>query len=226
MGRNGRKGCALGSNIKGVLFDLDGTLIDSHDLILASFRYATREVLGQDIPDEVLMQKVGQPLAVQMWDFTSDEAVHDELLQVYRDHNERVHDELIRSFSGVREALRTLRDAGVPMGVVTSKMHSAARRGLESCGLGGYFPILVGSDDWPEHKPEPGPVLYGCKLLSLPASTCLYVGDSPFDMRAGNAAGCMTAAATWGMFPADELRAEHPDYECESMENVVQTVLG
>ena len=78
----------MGGSIKGVLFDLDGTLVDSHDLILASFRYATREVLGREIPDEALMAKVGQPLAVQMWDFTDDAAVHDELLRVYRDHND------------------------------------------------------------------------------------------------------------------------------------------
>ena len=216
----------MNNSIKGVLFDLDGTLIDSHDLILASFRYATREVLRKDIPDEVLMQKVGQPLTVQMWDFTSDAAVHDELLRVYREHNARVHDELIRSFPGVREALCALRDARVPMGVVTSKMHEAAQQGLEACGLAEFFPILVAPDDWPEYKPEPGPVLYGCKLLSLPASTCLYVGDSPFDMQAGNAAGCMTAAATWGMFSADELLAERPDYRCESIGDVAKVVLG
>lgn len=216
----------MGGSIKGVLFDLDGTLVDSHDLILASFRYATREVLGRGIPDEALMAKVGQPLAVQMWDFTDDAAVHDELLRVYRDHNARVHDDMIKPFPGTFEALSALREAGLPLGVVTSKRHEAAQRGLSVCGLAEFFPFLVSPDDWPEHKPAPGPVAHGCDLLGLSARACLYVGDSPFDMRSGNGAGCLTAAALWGMFPANVLCAERPNYACESMREVERAVLG
>lgn len=216
----------MGENIKGVLFDLDGTLIDSHDLILASFRYATREVLGKVIPDAVLMQKVGQPLAVQMWDFTSDAAVHDELLRVYRDHNARVHDDMIKPFSGVYEVVAQLRDAGYALGVVTSKMHEAAHDGLKSCGLDSLFPVLIGSDDWPEHKPAPGPIIHGCDVIGVRAQQCLYVGDSPFDMQAGNAAGCFTAAALWGMFPEADLRVEAPDFVCAGIDDVAKVVLG
>lgn len=212
--------------MKGVLFDLDGTLIDSHDLILASFRYATCEVLGKVIPDEVLMQKVGQPLAVQMWDFTDDATVHDTLLRVYRDHNARVHDDMIKPFPGVREAVARLHEAGLPLGVVTSKAHEAAHDGLFACGLSGFFPVLIGSDDWPEHKPAPGSVAHGCDLVGVPAPQCLYVGDSPFDMQAGNAAGCFTAAALWGMFPEADLRAEAPDFVCASINDVVKIALG
>lgn len=194
--------------VKAVLFDLDGTLLDTHDLILASFRHATSEVLGRSFPDEVLMQKVGQPLATQMWDFTDDAAVHEQLLTTYRTFNHAAHDECVRAFEGVAEALAELHERGLRMGVVTSKMHALAMRGIEICGLADYIECLVAPDDFPAHKPDPGPVAYGCELLGLQPSECLYVGDSPFDIQAGNGAGCATVAVTWGMF-APELLAEH-----------------
>lgn len=202
----------MSNEIKAVLFDLDGTLIDTHDLILASFRHATREVLGQELPDEVLMQKVGQPLVVQMWDFTDDDATHERLMRTYRAFNEARNDEVVHPFPGVEDALSALREAGYSMGVVTSKRHALAWHTLELLGLSSYFEFLVGADDCPAHKPDPEPVEMGCDKLGLRPDECLYVGDSPFDMRAGNDAGCVTAAATWGMFARDVLEEQSPDF--------------
>ncbi len=211
--------------VEAVLFDLDGTLLDTHDALLASFRHATREVLGpaaDGLTEDQLMAKVGQPLDTQMWDFTDDQQTHDRLLEVYREHNNQVHDSLVKVFPGIPELLDALRAAGVPMGVVTSKRHDMALRGLNLFGLADCFDFVVGSDDFPEHKPSPGPVAYGCKLLGLAPKTVLYVGDSPFDMMAGNGAGCPTAAVTWGMFPEDVLRAETPTYVCSDPAQLAQ----
>ncbi|GKG89478.1 HAD family hydrolase [Gordonibacter urolithinfaciens] len=205
------------SDARGVLFDLDGTLLDTQRLILVSFRHAVQTVLGKDIPDELLMAKVGQPLTVQMWDFTDDQEVHDELLAVYRDYNARVHDDLIRIFPGVPELIADLRGRGLLLGVVTSKRHEAALRGLATFGLDGAFDLLIGSDDCATHKPDPGPVLQGCGLLGLRPEECLYVGDSPFDLQAGHGAGCPTAAALWGMFPEEVLLAEEPEVVCRDV---------
>ncbi len=110
--------------------------------------------------------------------------------------------------------LERLKEAGYPLAVVTSKRHEVAMRGIDRFDLDQYFDFLVGSDDWPEHKPHPGPVAHGCERLGFDARTCLYVGDSPFDMQAGNGAGCATAAALWGMFPQAVLEAEHPTFVC------------
>ena len=207
----------MSKDIRGVLFDLDGTLLDTHDLLLETFRHATRTVLGRRIPDELLMAKVGQPLVTQMWDFTDDAAVHAELVEEYRAYNAAIHDDMVRLFPGTHEALEALREAGFPLGVVTSKRHEVAARGLACFDLVGFFGFVVGSDDWPTHKPDPGPVLHGCDLMGEPPRACLYVGDSPFDMQAGRQAGCMTAAALWGMFPAADLDAERPDVACDSI---------
>lgn len=207
--------------MKAVLFDLDGTLLDTYDLILASFRYATSAVLGTTIPDDVLMRKVGQPLAVQMEDFTEDSVVQRELLRVYREHNALVHDDLVGVFPGTIPLLESLRSTGIPMGIVTSKRHATAMQGLSRFELEGFFEFLIGSDDWPEHKPHPGPVMQGCDRLGLSCDQCLYVGDSPFDIQAGNAAGCMTAAALWGMFSRASLAKESPNFLCAESSDVL-----
>ena len=89
----------MDNTCKAVLFDLDGTLIDTYQLILESFRHATRKVLGRVIPDEQLMVKVGQPLSTQIWDWTDNQEVHDEILTVYREFNHAIHDDTINYFN-------------------------------------------------------------------------------------------------------------------------------
>lgn len=212
--------------LQAVLFDNDGTLVDTQELLLESFRRATREVLGKTIPDDRLMAKVGQPLSVQMWDFTDDEDEHDELLRVYRGFNERVHDERIALFPGTAEALDRLREAGLALGVVTSKMHPLAARGLEVLGMADYFGCLVGADDCERHKPDPDPAVLGARLLGVDPRNCFFVGDSPFDMQAGRAAGMRTAAVLWGMFGEDTLRAENPDVVCARFDELADSILA
>lgn len=205
-----------------ILFDNDGTLVDTHDLILASMRHSTRAVLGKVLPDEALMRKVGQPLVVQVRDFTADAMEQAEILRVYREHNHAIHDDMVRAFPGVREALAELAERGVRMGVVTSKMHALAWRGLEIAGLAPFLECCIGADDCERFKPEPEPVLRGVDALGVDAADCWYVGDSPFDIQAGNAAGCPTAAVTWGMFSEADLAAVSPDCICRSLSDLLK----
>lgn len=213
-------------NIRAILFDLDGTLQDSYALILASMRYATKAVLGRDIPDEVLMAKVGQPLETQMWDFTDNAETVAQICEVYREHNFRVHNDILRPFPGMTEALVRLQAAGYKMGVVTSKRHAQAQMGMDIVGVSPYMDFLVGADDCAEHKPAPGSVLYGCRLAGLTPEECMYVGDSPFDIMAGNAAGCVTVAALWGMFPRDVMEEQQPDYLFDTMAAFADMMCG
>lgn len=197
---------------KGVLFDLDGTLIDTHDLILSSFRHATRTVLGRVIPDEVLMAKVGIPLDVQMQDFSEDPEEWKVLSATYREYNHAAHDQMVKEFPGVVQMVADLARMGLRLGVVTSKRHALAMRGLKLFGMDEHMELLVGPDDCPAHKPDPLPVLTACEMMGLQPSECIYVGDSPFDIQAGNAAGCATVAVTWGMFPLEVLLEQNPTY--------------
>lgn len=203
----------MAKSIDCLLFDCDGTLIDTYDIILEAMRYTVNVVLGQDRSDEELMRGVGTPLEDQMRVFLNDESRVDKIVATYRAYNDSIHDAGVGIFPGVKDGLEVLKNAGYRMGVVTSKRHWLANRGLEICGIRDYFEVLIGSDDFPDHKPEPGPILEACRRMGVDPAYCAYIGDSPYDIKAGNAAGCTTFAALWGMFPPASLAAEHPNYQ-------------
>ena len=205
----------LGGRVRALLFDLDGTLIDTVALILSSFRHATTQVLGSPLPDDVLMRNVGVPLAVQMHEFAPEHA--DELLRVYREHNALIHDDMVAEYPGTRETLEGLAARGFPMGVVTSKGTPMARRGLDAFGLADFFEVLVTSDDVDIYKPDPHPLLLAADLMGVPAAECLYLGDSPHDMTAARAAGAVSVAALWGAFGRDAVLAPGPEYALRTM---------
>lgn len=214
----------LGGRVRGLLFDLDGTLIDTVALILSSFRYATGKVLGDPLPDAVLMRNVGVPLARQMREFAPDKA--DELLRVYREHNASIHDEMIAEYPGTHDVLAALFDRGVPMGVVTSKGTPMARRGLEIFGLDRFFEVVVTADDVPLHKPDPYPLRRAGELIGIPADECLYLGDSPHDVTAARAAGSVAVAALWGAFPARDVLDASPAFALTSIIELPELLAG
>lgn len=179
-----------------VLFDLDGTVVDSGAIILASMRHATREVLGVDYPDEELMEAVGGPgLEAQMAAFAPDRV--DELVRVYRAHNEPLHDELA-ACEGMDDVLVTLRERGRRLGVVTAKRRVTVELAFARVPVGHLFETVVGGDETERHKPDPEPLLLAAKRLHVAPQDCAYVGDSPFDVRAARAAGMHSVAVTWG----------------------------
>ena len=203
------------SAVDAVLFDLDGTLIDTVELILTSFRYATSTVLGEPLPDRMLLENIGVPLARQMREFAPEHA--EELVRVYREHNAAHHDELAREYPGTCEALDAIAATGRPMGVVTSKGSRMAHHGLAVFGLSHHFPVVVTADDVELHKPDPFPLARAAEQLGVALDRCAYVGDSPHDMAAALAGGALAIAALWGAFSADEVLAPGPHYALASI---------
>jgi pyrophosphatase PpaX len=192
------------------LFDLDGTLIDSEELILDSFRHATATVLGAIPSDEVLRAGIGLTLRAQV-EVLAPPALADELYTVYRMRNMERHADLLRSFEGIPEMLDGLRGAGRRLGIVTAKMRPALDLALQMIPIGDAFEVIVTAEDTARHKPDPDPVLHALTLMGARPDEAIYVGDAPYDIRAGHAAGVTTAAALWGIFPAEALLAEQPD---------------
>jgi len=197
--------------IEAVLFDLDGTLVDTIPHILASFRHATNEIFGAPLPDEVLMEHVGIPLDGQMRFFTTEEDTAQRLLVAYRTFNHATHDEMARLYQNTVAVLEELTAAGLPMGVVTSKSRMMAERAIRLFDLGGYFSAIVAADDTKTHKPNPEPVLWGAHLLNADPARCVYVGDSPADIAAGKSAGAATVGATWGVSDRARIEDATPD---------------
>jgi len=179
-----------------VLFDLDGTVVDSGSIILASMRHATREVLGQEYADEELMQAVGGPgLEAQLAVFGPDDV--EELVRVYRAHNEPLHDRL-EAFAGMEEVLVRLHAEGRRLGVVTAKRRSTVDLAFARVPLAHLFETIVGGDETERHKPDPEPLLLAAERMDADPAQTAYVGDSPFDMLAAKAAGMHAIAVTGG----------------------------
>ena len=193
-----------------VLFDLDGTVIDSGAIILASMRHAAREVLGVEPPEEELMGAVGGPgLEAQMQALAPDRV--EELVTVYRSHNEPLHDQLA-SCEGIDDVLVRLKEEGRRLGIVTAKRRATVELAFANVPLGHLFEVVVGGDETPRHKPDPEPLLCAAKRLRVSPQVSAYVGDSPFDIRAARAAGMHGIAVTWGgIHGRERLEAEGPD---------------
>jgi pyrophosphatase PpaX len=191
------------------LFDLDGTVVDSGAIILASMRHATRQVLGIEAEDAELMQAVGGPgLEAQMAAFAPDRV--DELVRVYRAHNEPLHDEL-EACAGMEDVIVRLHEDGVRLGVVTAKRRSTVDLAFARLRVGHLFETVVGGDETEQHKPEPAPLLLAAERLGVDPMDCAYVGDSPFDIRAAKAAHMYSVAVTWGrIHDRAKLEAEEP----------------
>ncbi|HEX6664957.1 MAG TPA: HAD-IA family hydrolase [Gaiellaceae bacterium] len=193
-----------------VLFDLDGTVIDSGAIILASMRHAAKEVLGEEPSDELLMSAVGGPgLEAQMRALSPDLA--DELVRVYRAHNEPLHDRL-GSFAGMEDVLVRLKDEGRRLGIVTAKRRETVDLAFAQVPIRHLFETVVGGDETAGHKPDPEPLLLAATRLNVEPDSCAYVGDSPFDIRAARAAGMYAVGVTWGgIHDRERLEPEEPD---------------
>ncbi len=203
-----------------VLFDLDGTLIDSGPIILASMRHASVTVLGREPDEELVRAAIGGPgLIAQMRDLDPDRV--DELVDAYRAHNEPLHESL-EAFPDVLELLSRLKDESHRLGIVTAKRLRTVALALDR------FPVLretmgvvIGADDTERHKPEPDPILEALRRLGAHPEDAAYVGDSPFDIRAAKAAGVLAVAVGWGgIHPDERLLRESPDALVHSAEEL------
>ena len=204
-----------------VLFDLDGTLVDSGAIILASFRHATSTVLRREIADHELMAAVGGPgLREQMEALDPERA--EELIEVYSAHNAGLHDGL-EPCPGVLDALESLHAEGRRLGVVTAKRRATLELAFEVLpDLRRFFDVTVAAEDTARHKPNPEPLLLALAELGADGDGAAYVGDSPFDLQAAKAAGIGSIAVTWGRIHSRErLERESPDALVETAEELL-----
>ncbi|MCL5109275.1 MAG: HAD-IA family hydrolase [Chloroflexi bacterium] len=230
-----------------LLFDLDGTLVDSMSLIYASFRHTMREVLELAPSDEALLGIFGQPLVKGLatlgglpLDLPASLAANSHLppvydpgeppeqrlmrrlLYVYRTHNLSHHDDYIKCFPGANETLNELKRRGYALGVVTSKGQLTAVRSTARCGLDVHMDTMVVLEDTGKHKPDPTPLLLALRRPGRRPEESLYLGDAAVDVLAARAAGTVAAAALWGPLPREQVLALAPDYALESIGELLQ----
>ena len=202
-----------------VLFDLDGTLIDSGGMILASFRHATRSVLQREYSDAELLAAVGGSTLHEQMRALDPERT-DELVESYREHNSPLHAEL-QPCPGVLDLLDRLTDEGRRLGIVTSKRRPTVGMAFDVLPLDHYFQAVVTTEQTERHKPDPEPLLLACDRLGVDPADAAYVGDAPFDVAAAKAAGLGAIAVTWGgIHSRERLEREQPDAIVESADEL------
>ena len=207
-----------------VLFDLDGTLIDSGAIILASMQHAVRTVLGREIPaDELGLTIGGQGIVAQMQAIDAEHA--EALLEAYKVHNDGLHDTL-EAFDGLLSLLPGLAAEGRKLGIVTAKRHRTVSLALDRFpALADAFDVVIAHEDTERHKPDPDPVLLAVERLGGEPNEAVYVGDSPFDIGAAKAAGVFSVAVGWGgIHPDERLLAEEPDAFVQTPEELLHVI--
>jgi phosphoglycolate phosphatase len=189
-----------------LLFDLDGTLVDSLADIIGSFQHAFARY-ELPVPEEAAVRAlVGKPLEEMYSHFSTVRVA--ELCAAYREHYPRNFLKRSRPYPGVPELLARLRARGYLLAVVTTKRTEMARRFLEALGMSSMLDHIQGTDGFP-HKPSPE-VIHRA-LAALKAQGLWMVGDTTTDIEAGRAAGLQTYAVTWGTHSAEQLATAHPD---------------
>ena len=210
--------------IRTVLFDLDGTLIDSVRLILDSYHHTLATHGLPPRSDDEWLAGVGTPLAAQFAAWRDDPRTLEALIATYREYNLKHHDRMVTVYPGVVQVVRALRDGGIATGLVTSKNRAGALRGLTLVQLETLMDVMVCADEVENPKPHPEPVEKAVRLLRAEPSTTVYVGDSIHDMQSGRAAGVRTAAVLWGPFGRSHLEGAQPDYWLERPEELLTLV--
>ena len=194
-----------------VLFDLDGTLVDSIALLLASMRHTFHGRTRQPT-DAEWVEGIGTPLPKQLTPYVESDEDRERLVNRYRTFQMENHDKLMARYEGVIDTLALLYQRGHPMAIVTSKGNAMMDRGLKFIGADDYIEVAIGYDSVHIHKPDPYPVKAALEKLEYAADEAVFVGDSPHDVNSGNAAGVITIAALWGFFTRSQLAPHNPTY--------------
>ncbi|OEH86805.1 pyrophosphatase [Desulfuribacillus stibiiarsenatis] len=205
-----------------ILFDLDGTLIDSNELILTSFMYSLEQFNPGKYTREDVQNIMGKPLLEMMTTFNAENA--EELVRVYRKHNLEHHDSLVTSFPNVVETLKTLHENGHKMALVTTKQRQAAMKGLALFGLDQYLEATVCLDDTDKHKPDPEPLRLAMQAIHADPEKTIMVGDNPADILGAHNTGVASCAVSWSMRGAEYLKQYNPDYLIDDMLELLDIV--
>lgn len=188
------------------IFDLDGTLVNTVELIVESFRHAEREVRAGDVDPDIARSWMGRSLV----DIYGDAPDAGTMIEAYLRFNHANLEVLQTSYEGVVELLQELSRAGVKVGVATSKGRESARRSVASAGLDDLVELTTTADETVLHKPHPDPILHAQRMLDAGDEQCVYIGDAIWDIRAGRAAGIDQIGVTWGAGDTADLEAETP----------------
>lgn len=202
-----------------ILFDLDGTLIDTNELIIESFTHTFNEY-GKKLSRAEAIEFIGPPLKDSFRKFAPDKV--DAMVETYRKHNLQYHDSYVKAFPNVAETLTKLKKNRVQLGVVTTKMRATVGMGLQVTELDSYFDTIITLDDVSHAKPHPEPVTKAMREMDADAESTLMVGDNSHDIEAGHHAGVKTAGVAWSLKGREKLLTYRPTYMLDDMQDLLE----
>ena len=208
--------------INTVLFDLDGTLINTNDLILSSFKHTLDHYFPNQFSEEDIKKMIGEPLYQSFERLDRERA--GEMVKMYRRHNMQFHNSLVKEYDGVFETVQTLQRQGIKLGIVTTKLRKTVDMGLRLTKLDPFFDVVITLDDVDRAKPHPEPVQKAMKKLDAVPKETMMVGDSQFDIMAGKSAGTYTAGVAWSIKGKEFLASYQPDFMLHHMSELLDVV--
>lgn len=213
-----------GRKLPALLFDMDGTLLDSIDLIVESAVYAFDGRTGPRPTRAEWQALIGTSLDSMLARWAVDASDAAFLKGRYREFQIDNHDRLVRLYDGVDTTLRQLHAAGHPMAIVSSKLEGGILRSMDYFKLTPLFDAIVGIEHTVHHKPHPAPVLYALGKLGVGPLDAVFIGDSPHDVEAAKAAGVRVIAVTWGAYTRDEIAPTKPEAWVERMADIAAAI--
>lgn len=213
----------MNRKIDTLLFDLDGTLIDTNDLIITSFLHTLEKYYPGQYGREDVLPFMGPPLIDNFRSLDPERA--EELVKEYRTFNLANHDRLVKEFPGVYETIKTLKQQDFKLGIVTTKLYDTVIKGLKLTKLDPFFDVIVALDHVTKAKPDPEPVFSALDQLKSAPDKAIMVGDNFHDILAGKNAGTKTAGVAWTTKGRDYLAQFKPDYMLEEMPDLLP-ILG
>ncbi len=213
---------------RAVLFDLDGTLIDSASCVASAFQHSFA-LHGLRVPEpSEVVALMGIPIerSFAMIDpRAADPGLRDRLIATYREQYRRLAPDCVRAFAGVQSLLHSLHKRGTPLAIVTSKKSGPARENCEQTDLWGFIRVLVGSDDVTNHKPHPEPALLAMSRLERTPPDAVVVGDATFDIEMARSAGIRAIGVSWGAHKAGDLKAAGADAVASTVDELSSMLL-
>jgi len=209
-------------SMKALLFDFDGTLLNTNDLIIKTFMHILDERFPGQYSPKDCMKFIGPSLTETFEQITPNEV--DEMIEKYRQWNQAHHDELVTEYDGVVSTLEKLKEQGIRLAVVSTKRKDTVEKGLDLMGAKHLFEFWIGGDDVKNVKPDPEPVLLAIERLGVSKEDVMMIGDNYHDILAGKNAGVKTAGVSWSIKGEDFLKQFNPDYILQHMVDLLTIV--
>lgn len=211
----------LNKKINTILFDYDGTIMNTNDVVIKSWQHTYRTVEGKELSAEIIVKTFGEPLFITMGRLLPTITV-DEGVAIYRSFLREHYSDMIKPFPGMVELVRDIKGRGYKTGLVTSRVGDTTVQGLSQFGLLPHMDCLVTCEDTDKHKPDPEPVNIALRKLNSKPEETLMLGDTMFDILCAKNAGVKSVLVGWQMaISEDELEGpDGPDFLIETPEDL------